>query len=82
MELVISILRGVRELASSNTSRLPQRLIYAVLNKNRQLDPNTLCIFNDLPVTKYGIDLGPGDFFCIRTQESQPLLLLQRVCTR
>jgi hypothetical protein len=76
-----SLLCGICQVTSGNTSCLPQCFVNAVLDETRQLDSNTLGIFDDLPVAKDGIDLVSSDLFRISTQKSQALLLLQRVCT-
>jgi hypothetical protein len=49
------------------------------LHKDRELDTDSLRIFNDLPMAKDGIHLGSSHLFSVLTEQGQTLFLLERV---
>jgi hypothetical protein len=76
LELVFA---GITKPSLCNASSFSGRLINAVLHQNREFNPDSLCIFNNLSMTKDSIHFGSGSFFGIFAEQCQALFLLKSV---
>lgn len=76
LELVFA---GITEPSLSDASSFSGRLIDAVLNQNREFNPDSLCVFNNLSMTKDSIHLGSGGVFGVFAEQRQALFLLKGI---
>jgi hypothetical protein len=68
LRLLEFVFCGIAKPTLGNTSGFPGRLIDAVLHKYRELDTDSLCVFNNLSMAKDGIHLCSGSLFGIFTE--------------